>query len=179
MVEKPIFLVGYMCSGKTTLGKALSKLLGVEFFDLDEFIEKRENRSISDIFAQEGESYFRTIEENSLDHIITLHAALPAIVALGGGTPCRPGVMEKLNAAGITAHLDVSVERLVERLELASQNRPLAVGKTKAELEELVITMLKERNPYYRKAHIRFDASRLETEEQIIASAREFAKLIQ
>lgn len=161
-----------MCSGKSTLGKELSKQLNTEFVDMDEYIETTQGRSISDIFATEGESGFRVIEAEALANVINSYGQSAAVIALGGGTPCRPGVMEQLNNAGITVHLEAPVSRIVERLLLEPAKRPLVHNKTADELIAYVEQTLNLRNPYYTKSTLNFDSSRLETKEEIESSAR-------
>lgn len=177
-VQPRIFLLGYMCSGKTTLGRALSEALHVPFTDLDLYIEQEQNRTVTQIFASEGEDGFRRIESACLDRLIALSADRPFIIALGGGTPCRPGCMKKLNACGKTVFLEVSEPRLVERLELGAANRPLVAGKTTEQIAQTVSDMLRRRLPFYTQAACRFDASRLETPEQIADSVDRFINQI-
>lgn len=170
----PIFLVGYMCSGKSTLGRALARALNTDFVDLDDYIEHKQGRTIAEIFATDGEAAFRTAEATALDEVIGGNSGRRTIVALGGGTPCRPGVMDRLNAAGIAVHLDAPVDRLVERLKLGAEKRPLVAGKSACQLTEYVTSMLTVRNPFYTKARHNFDSSRLETESQIDESVARF-----
>lgn len=167
-----------MCSGKSTLGKELSKQLETEFIDLDEYIETTQGRSISDIFAAEGENEFRVIEAKALDNIINSYGQTTAVIALGGGTPCRPGVMESLNKAGTTVHLEVPVPRIVERLLLEPAKRPLIHNKSADELMAYVEQMLSLRNPYYSKSTLNFNSSRLETKEEIESSARQLIEFL-
>ena len=160
-----------MCSGKTTLGKELATRLNVDFIDLDEYIEHRAGCTISEIFATDGEDAFRRLESDSLAQVIERYGDHTVVMALGGGTPCRPGVMERLNEVGVTVHLDVPVWRFVERLVEGASKRPLVAGKSKDELADYVKSMLDLRNPYYTQALLRFDASQLETAEQVKKSA--------
>ena len=177
-LKSPLFLVGFMCSGKTTLGQSLARCLDAPYIDLDEAIEQRQGRTISRIFAESGEEEFRRVEHSVLNALIAETAGSFAVFALGGGTPCRPGTMEKLNDAGITVHLDTNIPRFVERLLLGADRRPLVAGKNEEEITRLVTEMLAERNPYYRKARHTFDSSLLEDEEQINASTQRFINTI-
>lgn len=178
MGEKPIFLVGYMCSGKTTLGKELARQMGVDFVDLDELIETQQKCSVSEIFASRGETGFRKIETETLQALIKDLHDKTAIIALGGGTPCQPGVMELLNSVGKVIYLEVPVPRLVERLIIGGDKRPLVAGKTAEELKDYVEKMIEQRKKFYEKAQHRFDASKLETAEEVQHSAKRFQEII-
>lgn len=170
----PIFLVGYMCSGKTTLGRALADKLGCEFVDLDEYIESRQGCSIADIFVRDGEASFRAIEQKALDEVINNHATTNAVIALGGGTPCVAGVMAKLNRVGLTVHLRTDVDRIVERLIEGGTKRPMVARKDEATLKAMVREMLNEREPYYSLAAFDFDSTLLETQAQIDGTVERF-----
>ena len=81
-----IYLIGYMCSGKTTLGTLLKEIAGVKFTDLDQYIEEKEGLSVNEIFAQKGETAFREMERNTLREVTE---NIGGVIATGGGTPCR------------------------------------------------------------------------------------------
>ena len=167
-INRPLFLVGFMCSGKTTLGRAFAKQLGIPFCDLDQLIESEQNMSVSEIFSTFGEERFRQIEAETINRVIG--DAVPRIYALGGGTPCVKGTMDKLNDAGLTVHLTAPVERLMERIMLEEGKRPLVAGMTQPRLKSYVTSKLAERNRYYSQASVTFDASRLENEQQVAES---------
>ena len=177
--DKPIFLIGYMGAGKTTLGQAVSKRLNIPFIDLDEFIENQQGKTVSQIFADDGEAMFRRLEKDAIEKIVGDNAASAVIVALGGGTPCQPGVMDLLNSCGITVYLTAPVPRLTERLVVGGDKRPLVAGKTPGQIAEFVHENLSRREPFYSLAKYKFDASLLEDELQIEQSAQKFIKLIQ
>ena len=177
-MNAPIFLVGFMCSGKSTFGKALAARLEVDFIDLDDYIVTRCGRSVSEIFRDEGEVGFRRIEAEALQNVLNSHEATCAVIALGGGTPCREGVMETLAEKGVTVHLDAPIERLVERLILGAAQRPLIAGKTPSEIKAFVEKSLSARNPFYSRALHTFDSSLLETEAQISQSVSRFINQI-
>lgn len=178
-VKGPIFLVGFMGSGKTTLGRAVAEELQVPFVDLDECIEEKERRSIRRIFDEGGEARFREIEAEILDSLTDRGKKGFFVIALGGGTPCRPGVMEKLSERGLTVYLEAPVDRIVERLLLEGDKRPLVAGKDEEEVKATVIAMMGKRMPYYSKASVTFDSSRLENEEQVKASVKAFMRLLE
>ena len=175
---RPIFLLGFMCSGKTTLGQALGRTLGRNFVDLDTYIEIQRNKTINEIFASEGEKAFRIIEKKCLDDLIEETGIKPAVIALGGGTVCSEGVMDRLNKAGTTVFLQAPRERIVERLLLEPEGRPLIRNKTKPEIEDFVASKLTERMPFYMKACHTFDSSHLETAAEIEESVQAFISLL-
>ena len=161
---KPLFLVGYMAAGKTTLGRRAAQLLNVEFIDLDAYIESRYRKRISDLFAERGEEGFRGIERRMLHEVAEFDNVL---VATGGGTPCFFDNMEFMNASGTTVYLKVSVEELAKRLELCKHTRPVLKGRSGEELRAFIAESLEKRNPFYTKASITFDAEKMLTESDV------------
>ena len=121
---KPLFLVGYMAAGKTTLGRRAAQLLNVEFIDLDAYIESRYRKRISDLFAERGEEGFRDIERRMLHEVAEFDNVL---VATGGGTPCFFDNMEYMRHRGVTVYLAASVQTLCRRLSHAKVKRPLVI----------------------------------------------------
>ena len=117
-----------MGSGKTTVGKQLARALRFDFFDLDEVIEKAENRSIPEIFAREGESSFRGLERKYLRQLIDTKANM--VLSTGGGTPCFYDNHMIMKKEGITVYLKMDVATLVHRLSNAKEERPLVAGKS-------------------------------------------------
>jgi shikimate kinase len=171
-----IFLIGYMGAGKTTLGRALAKELKIEFIDLDNYIEERLCKSISQIFAEKGEEGFREIERRMLHEAGEFENV---VISTGGGTPCFFDNIEYMNRQGATVFLDVPVERLFIRLSIARKKRPLIVGKSDEELRCFIAEQLAKRLPHYSKAKQRFTADRLEDIKQIEASVKEFLQQIE
>jgi len=147
-----IFLLGYMGSGKSTLGRRLSKQLNLPFFDLDKFIEEEENTSIAKLFSTKGEIYFRQIERDILHRFIARDKA--AIVALGGGTPCYFDNMEKLlSSVHKTLYIKASIPTLSSRLMLEKETRPMISHlTTKDQLNEFIGKHLFERAPFYQQS---------------------------
>ncbi len=162
-----IFLIGYMGAGKTTLGKALARALGVPFIDLDWYIEERFHKSIPQLFAERGEDGFRTVERNMLHEAGEFE---DVVISTGGGTPCFFDNMEYMNAQGATVFLDVPVDVLFRRLQGATRQRPILQGKTDEELRTFIAEALAGRMPHYARAQYRFDGSRLESRPQIAES---------
>lgn len=175
-MDRSVFLIGYMCSGKTTLGRALASVMGMPFVDLDEYIEAEAGMCVADIFKAEGEAGFRSREEKALRSVA---ASAPAVVACGGGTPCRPGLMEAMNAAGITVYLHPCKQRLLTRLMEGRSKRPLLAAVSDEEsMWQLASSMIEQRHPHYSKAQILFDSSWLESEEEISLSAMKLAAIV-
>ncbi len=120
---KKIILVGYMGSGKTTIGKKLNQKLNIDFIDLDHFIEQKENLKISEIFKQKGEIYFRKLESNCFHELLKENKSL--IISLGGGTPCYANNHLHLQDANVLSfYLKASIKTLADRLKHKT-GRPL------------------------------------------------------
>lgn len=161
-----------MASGKTTLGRALAKELGLGFIDLDFFIEQRFRMKVSEIFATKGEAEFRRMEAAALREVGEME---DVIVSCGGGTPCFGDNMEWMNAHGLTVFLDASVSRIAGRVLAQPGKRPLLASKSPEELEDYIAGHLEARLPFYSLAHLRLPSDRLETRSQIadtVASLR-------
>ena len=121
-----IYLVGFMGSGKSTVGRALADRLGWSFFDIDAEIERAESASIADIFAQRGEPEFRRIEsETILQRVRLVESGFPAVVAMGGGAFSGAVNREVLRERGVTVWLDCPLE-VAERRAGRDPNRPLS-----------------------------------------------------
>jgi shikimate kinase len=153
-VKQKIFLIGYMGSGKTTIGKLLAKKMNLQFVDIDLFIENRYRKSITAIFAEKGEAGFREIERRTLQEIAGFE---DIVISTGGGLPCFFDNMDVMNDSGTTIYLKTSMKELVKRLNTGKQNRPLIKDKTTAELYEFVDQNLQKREPFYNKAAIIFE----------------------
>ena len=122
---QPIFLIGYMGCGKSTLGRNVSRLTGVEFIDLDSYIEGRYHSSVRDIFAEKGEEGFRDIERRMLHEVAEFENV---IVACGGGTPCFFDNMDYMNSKGTTVFLNTSLPKLHTRL-MRGRHKPLGAPR--------------------------------------------------
>jgi shikimate kinase len=143
-----IYLVGMPGCGKSTIGIQLSDALQIDFFDLDSEIEKRERKTISEIFRDQGEDYFRMTEAKVLRDFASLDQSF--VLATGGGTPCFYNGMEILNETGISVFLDVDVAELVRRLSKKT-DRPLLLHE---DLEKKLGELLNNRLPVYSRASI-------------------------
>ena len=150
VISMKYFIVGYMASGKSTFGKELAKDKGLPFLDLDECVESREGRSISEIFAKEGEEYFRKREREILHEIC--NEADEFVLATGGGTPCFFDNMDYMNQEGTTVFLNTSPLVIVDRLKRQRANRPLLAMYSDNELEFFVREHLESRLSFYLKA---------------------------
>lgn len=168
---RPLFLIGYMGCGKTTLGRAVAQRVSMPLIDLDDYIEQRAGRTVSEIFATEGEAAFRALEREALAEV---SAMSDVIVACGGGTPCQPGLMDAMLAAGTTVWLEAPIPVLARRLAEGKAQRPLIASLDDADLPPFIAEALGKRAPHYRRAAARFDSSRLETADEIAASAEKF-----
>ncbi|MFY7899839.1 MAG: shikimate kinase [Chitinophagaceae bacterium] len=145
-----IFLIGMMGSGKSYFTKLLSKKLKVGGYDLDAIIEAFEEKSITEIFAEEGEAYFRKKESETLRWF---SQKKNGVIATGGGTPCYHKNMEWMNVNGITIWINEPVKVLVERLQIEKNHRPLIKDLSNSELYNFLSEKLAQRVPFYSTAH--------------------------
>ena len=153
-----LHLIGMPGAGKTTLGRGLAVAYEVPFLDLDEEIVRQEGRSIPDIFAAEGEEYFRVREAAVLRDPIVRYPEV--VLATGGGTPCFHNNLDVLLETGITLYLEVPVEKLVDRILAAHKTRPLLAGEPDAAaLEARLRETLRLRERFYSRAPLCCQAS--------------------
>ncbi len=156
--------MGFMGAGKTTLGKALAAHLGVSFIDLDQYIESRFMKSVSQIFATRGEQGFREIESRLLREVGEFDNV---IVSCGGSTPLIGDNMDYMLSQGQTVYLKCSNETLLSRLKTARSQRPLIASKTDDELALFIESETKRREPGYLRAQYICPGDRLESRDQI------------
>ena len=159
-----IILIGYMGSGKTTLGKALSKDLGLPFFDLDWYIENRFCRTVSQLFAERGEDGFRQLERAMLHEVAEFENV---VIAAGGGTPCFFDNIDYMNRQAQTVYLKTTPEVLFKHLHMGKQKRPLLSGKTDEEMRAYIVESLAHRARFYEKANYILNTELLDTHKQI------------
>lgn len=148
-------LIGYMASGKSTIGRILAKNLDYSFIDLDDFIEEKEEMTVADIFKTKGEIYFRKIESQYLKEIILEKDHV--VLSLGGGTPCYNNNMEFiLNAQQVKSiYLKASIKTLIDRLKNEKSKRPLVAHiETDDALAEFIGKHLFERGQFYNQAEV-------------------------
>ncbi|EAQ50361.1 MULTISPECIES: shikimate kinase [Leeuwenhoekiella] len=150
-----IYLIGYMGSGKSTLGKILAQEQDMNFIDFDDFLEEKEGKSISEIFNEQGEIYFRKKEALYLQEL--LQGYDNSVISLGGGTPCYGDAMQRINEAeGTSVYINVPVKELASRLWSQREHRPVLKHQdTPEKLEEFVRKHLFERSFYYNQAVVK------------------------
>lgn len=176
-MNRPIFLIGYMGSGKSSLGRQLAREMGRDFIDLDKYIETRFHSTVKQIFDERGEDGFRTIERNMIHEVAEFQ---DVIVACGGGTPCYYDNMDFMLSHGLTIYLDVQPEILALRLALPGSRtkRPLIAGKSDKELLDFVRDGLQKRLQHYTRAEIIFNATHLLNKSETIQTAMQLAQVI-
>ncbi|MCQ2068281.1 MAG: shikimate kinase [Bacteroidaceae bacterium] len=170
-----VFLMGFMGAGKTTLGKALAKDLGISFIDLDQYIESRYMKSVSQIFATKGEQGFREIESRMLREVGDFD---DVIVSCGGSTPLIGDNMEYMLQHGQTVYLKCNNDTLLNRLKVARSQRPLIASKSDQELAEFIESETRRREPGYLKAEFICPGDRLESRDQISETVDYIKKLL-
>ena len=162
-----IFLIGFMGTGKTHWGRIWAQRHHYQFIDLDEMIEKEENRSVLQIFEQQGEDYFRQKEAISLRNTEYLK---PVIVSCGGGTPCFFDNIHWMNEHGLTILLQADSLTIMRNILSEEVKRPLVKNLNEAELLFFIEQKLKERAEHYEKAKIHLTSALLDEKaiDQII-----------
>jgi shikimate kinase len=148
-----IVLLGYMASGKSSIGKKISKHLKMNFIDLDDYIIDKEEATIAEIFKQKGEIYFRNIENKYLKEILSKDDNF--ILSLGGGTPCYANNMEIIKEKATTSiYLQGNVSTMVKRLINKKAKRPIIASLDDDKIPEFVAKHLFERRFFYEQAKI-------------------------
>lgn len=149
-----VFLVGFMASGKSNLGKQLAQMLKLPFVDLDEFIKTRSGMSIPDIFNTKGEAEFRRIESAFLEEAIAKKEDF--VMACGGGIMLSEANRRLLKSAGISVFIDTPTQTIIDRLLRDTENRPLLSGLADDKLREKVVSMMETRRKAYETAELSF-----------------------
>jgi shikimate kinase len=152
--KRHVILTGMPGSGKSSLGFSLSKLMNLPFVDTDYYIIQKEKKTISDIFAEQGEDNFRKLEKQALLEIIE-HPS--SVISTGGGMPCFFNNIDIMNEFAVTVYLEVMPHKLFEHLK-NDRKRPLIRGKTAEELMDYINTSMSQRRPYYEQADITIQA---------------------
>lgn len=151
-MAKKIVLIGYMGVGKTFLGKKLSKVIEMPYYDLDDLIEKEVGMSVQEIFKIKGEIFFRRIERKVLEEKLSSKDSF--VLSIGGGTPCYYDNYKLLEQDKISSvYLKASISTLAERLKNEKETRPLLKQLSALELTEFIGKHLFERSYYYGKAN--------------------------
>ena len=172
---KSIIIIGYMGAGKTTVGKALAKELGVMFYDLDWYIESRMRKTVKQIFEEMGEERFRHIEHNMLHEVAEFENV---VVSCGGGTPCFYDNMDYMNQAGETIYLKASPETLHAHLKMGKGVRPLLLNKTPEEVDVFIREQLQQREPFYEKAKHIIDVNVMDNFDKINNTVQQIRELL-
>ncbi len=159
-----IYLIGYMGSGKSTLGRQLAARLNLSFLDMDQFIERKYFKTVPEIFRDEGEANFRKKEQTCLAEISAME---DLVIATGGGAPCFFDNMEVMNDTGCCVFLDVPPAELAKRLKRGRVVRPLIVEKSKGELVHTIEEMMRERRRFYEKARYVVSGDRITADDII------------
>ena len=163
-----IVLLGYMGSGKSTVGRQLAEKLSLPFLDLDNYIEEKTAKTIPDIFKEKGEIYFRLKEHEALKEL--LGDPEDAVIALGGGTPCYSNNMELiLSHTQNVFYLRLGIAALAKRLQSEKEQRPLITHLPDLELPEFIGKHLFERAPFYNKAPHILQADKLDAPDLLSA----------
>ena len=164
MTPSRIILMGYMGSGKTTVGRALAKDLNMPFYDLDWYIESRMRKTVKQIFDERGEDGFRVIERNMLHEVAEFENI---VVSCGGGTPCFFDNIDYLNQQGETVYLKCTPAVLHKHLSMGKTVRPLLLNKTPEQVKTYIEEQLQVREPFYSKAKHTVDVTLMDNYEKI------------
>ena len=161
---KRIFLIGYMGSGKTSMGIKLAENLGLTFVDMDHHIEEKYHKTVSQIFEESGQDAFRKMEQDCLHEVAEFENC---VIATGGGAPCFYDNMTFMNAHGLTVYLNLSSEQLAARLEMSrAGKRPLIANKQGDELRQFIAEGLSAREVFYKQAKVSVSG----TDDEILAN---------
>jgi shikimate kinase len=171
-----IFLTGFMGSGKSTIGPILANTLGYEYIDVDQFIEKKTQKEIVEIFRTEGEKAFRLLERNMLYELTKLDHS---VISLGGGTIANEENCQIVSQNGILVYLKLSLEEIIQRVQYRNdrpmlkdaEGNPLQGQKLEKRISELLFT----REPFYSRADVIIHADNMRvgvTVDEIMKSIR-------
>lgn len=170
-----IIIMGYMGSGKTTIGKALSKELDIPFYDLDWYIESRMRKTVKQIFDERGEEGFRKIEHEMLHEVAEFEHV---IISCGGGTPCFFDNIDYMNRQGQTVYLKATPDVLYKHLKMGKTVRPLLLNKTPEEVQAFIREQLQLREPFYKQAKHTLDVNLMDDYDKIKISVAQLRALL-
>lgn len=162
----PVFLLGFMGSGKTHWGSRWAKQAGLRFIDLDNLIEEKQGLPVSEIFESHGENFFREIESSTLKSL----PGAAGIIACGGGTPCFHNNMKWMNEHGATIYLKARPAFLLSNILREPNVRPLVKNMSSSKILEFIEHTMKEREAFYSQAQFTIDAEHVNADslQQII-----------
>lgn len=155
-MQRKFVLLGYMGSGKTSIGRKLANELKLPFWDLDEVIGQMFGMSVPYMIMKKGEIYFRECEQKALNIVLQNSSY---VLASGGGTPCYYDNIDIINLHSTSIYFQCTPSVLANRLLAEKQNRPLIADIEDEFLPEYVAKHLFERTPYYEKAHLTIEAN--------------------
>ena len=170
-----IIIIGYMGAGKTTVGRALAAELGLEFYDLDWYIESRMRKTVKQLFDEVGEEGFRKIEHNMLHEVAEFENV---VISCGGGTPCFFDNMAYMNQQGDTVYLKANPGILYKHLKMGKSVRPLLLNKTPEEVQVFITEQLADREPYYSRAKYTVNVNLMDNHDKIRMSVEKVKQLL-
>jgi len=166
--QPTIYLIGFMASGKSTIGKLLARRLRLTWIDLDSVIEKREGATIPEIFALRGERFFRKSEAEALENIQADAGFRGAVISVGGGAPCSSENLSLMKRTGLVIYIKVRARELLRRIG-TGHSRPVFMSmKQEGNTRRKLKTLLKTREPFYNQAHITIRNSRKRDPGEIV-----------
>ncbi|TAI46669.1 shikimate kinase [Flagellimonas allohymeniacidonis] len=170
-----VVLVGYMASGKSTVGQLLAKVLDAPFVDLDDYIEEEMGMSIGELFSKKGEIFFRKTEFQLLGKV--LEESKDIILATGGGTPCYGNNMQTISKnSNLSVYLHLSIPSLVDRISREKDKRPLVKNLKDENLPEFIGKHLFERRSYYAQADVTINCDGKSIEEVVTEIQSHYSK---
>ena len=167
-----IFLIGAKGSGKTTLGRQIAGKLNLQFIDVDDYIEQKTGKSVPNLYNEEGEIEFRKKECEAIKEIMNSDNL---IIATGGGTPAFCDNMNLMNKNGTSIYFKVSANELAKRIKANSPDRPLVKDKTAEQIKDLIISLNKDREPFYQMAHIIMENDNI-VPDDVIQALRDYLR---
>ena len=173
-MQKHIFLIGFMGSGKSTVGILLAERLNLPFLDSDKEIEKKAGKSINEIFSQEGEATFREMEMDFLQELKSIEAS---VIAVGGGLPASENALPLMREMGLVIYLNTSLLTLLKRLRGEKEQRPLLKDLSDAEFHPFVEDLLSQRVHFYKQAKLIMPNERNNPNELVEKLEKELVKL--
>ena len=169
-----IFIIGFMFSGKSTIGKKLAQSMNMEFIDTDKYFENKYNITINDFFKKYGEELFRDFEHKILLEVIKKDNC---VISTGGGLPCFNNNIEIINQNGLSVYINMALSSIIHRQALSKKKRPLLDNLSQEDMQERMATLLKRREIIYEKADIIIKGENIdikELQEKILSNTSKF-----